>query len=289
MPQRRQGVAEILYLRKQISIDDGECSIFTDSSNFGLARSVYRVNFDDMSWRLIVLSLASLIVGGCTLSPDETGLNVFVFESDFNEGQDQWVAGFTDYPAGEWDSAAFELKFEYTQLPSPLHNRRGMMLSGNNHSEDLFMFVKRKVSGLSPETVYALNFDVELASNAPTGPIDAGGAPGENVYLKAGASSLEPKKVVDGGTCVLNIDKGNQSTGGEDLIVLGNIGVAPGVNDYTLIERSSAEYNYHHNTPFMARTNSKGELWLIVGTDSGFEGTTTLYYTRINIVFSSNY
>jgi hypothetical protein len=242
-----------------------------------------------MSWRSIVFFFASLSISGCTLSPNETGLNVFVFESDFNEGQDQWTAGFTDYPAGEWDSAAFELMFEYAPLPAPLQHRKGMMLSGNNHSDDLFMFIKRKVSGLSPETVYALDFDVEFASNAPTGAIGAGGAPGESVYLKAGASSLEPKKVVDGGTCVLNIDKGNQSTGGEDLIVLGNIGVAPNVNDYTLIERSSSQYNYQHNTPFMARTNSKGELWLIVGTDSGFEGTTTLYYTRISIVFSSNY
>lgn len=29
-----------------------------------------------------------------------------------------------------------------------------------------------------------------------------------------------------------------------------------------------------------------GEIWLIIGTESGFEGITTVYYTRVNVVFS---
>ena len=34
--------------------------------------------------------------------------------------------------------------------------------------------------------------------------------------------------------------------------------------------------------PFEVTTDEGGRLWLIVGTDSGFEGLTTLYYTRID-------
>jgi hypothetical protein len=66
-------------------------------------------------------------------------------------------------------------------------------------------------------------------------------------------------------------------------VVLGDIAVPSDSQDYALITRNNAG-----NAPFIARSNSKGEIWLIIGTDSGFEGTTTLYYTRINVVFSAS-
>jgi hypothetical protein len=33
----------------------------------------------------------------------------------------------------------------------------------------------------------------------------------------------------------------------------------------------------------LVNANASGELWLLVGTDSGFEGTTALYYQRIDV------
>ena len=33
--------------------------------------------------------------------------------------------------------------------------------------------------------------------------------------------------------------------------------------------------------PLTVETDGEGRFWLIVGTDSGFEGLTTLYYARI--------
>lgn len=32
-------------------------------------------------------------------------------------------------------------------------------------------------------------------------------------------------------------------------------------------------------------TNERGELWLFVGTDSGFEGRTDVYYDRVEVTF----
>ena len=144
------------------------------------------------------------------------------------------------------------------------------------------MFMKTKVSDLSPNTDYTLVFEVELASNAPKGAVGIGGAPGESVFLKAGAAAMEPKKVIEENQYTLNVDKGNQSAPGEIAIVLGDIAVSYDTQDYALINRHNTG-----NTPFIARSNSKGEIWLIVGTDSGFEGTTTVYYTRVNVVFSA--
>ena len=219
---------------------------------------------------------------GCDLSSDSSGILVFSHSFDFSESQGNWVVDFSDFPAGV-DSSSYELKFAYTDRPANLGaNKKSMMLSGNNHSDDLFMFMKTKVTDLSPNTDYTLVFEVELASNAPKGAVGIGGAPGESVFLKAGAAGMEPKKVIEDNQYALNVDKGNQNAPGEIAIVLGDIAVSYDTQDFALINRNNTG-----NAPFIARSNSKGEIWLIVGTDSGFEGTTTVYYTRINVVFSA--
>ncbi len=144
------------------------------------------------------------------------------------------------------------------------------------------MFVKRKLSGLRPNATYELLFNVQLASDAPTNAVGAGGAPGESVYLKVGATIEEPKKELDVDNMLrMNIDKGNQSEDGEDMIVIGHIGVAPTTTQFTSITR-----NNNSTSSFIATTDPNGELWLIVGTDSGFEGSTTVYYMKIDVLFN---
>lgn len=222
---------------------------------------------------------------GCSLSDDNPGISVFSSSSDFRESIEGWTADFADLPSGQDDSSFYELRFAYTDLPANLGTGKGLLLSGNNHSDDLFMFIKKKVSGLAPNTFYNLVFEVELASNARVGSVGIGGSPGESVYLKAGASDREPVKIKSDTQYVLNIDKGNQSTSGSDAVILGNIAIPSSSSDYMLITRN----NVSSNTPFIVQSNAEGELWLIVGTDSGFEGTTTVYYTRIDVLFSASH
>jgi len=221
---------------------------------------------------------------GCDLNSDSNGIMVFSYGFDFSQSQDNWLVDFTDYPA-YGDPSSYELEFAYTDRPANLGaNKKSMMLSGNNHSDDLFMFMKKKIVDLSPNTDYALVFEVELASNAPKGSVGIGGSPGESVYLKAGASGTEPKQVIEDNQYALNVDKGNQSTSGEMAVVLGDIAVPEDTQGYSLITRNSAT----NADPFIVRSNSNGEIWLIIGTDSGFEGTTTIYYTRVNVIFSTS-
>lgn len=231
-----------------------------------------------------IYSIVLIVLCGCSPSDDEPSISVFSASFDFKDGQDGWEADFTDLPSSVVDSV-YELKFAFTDLPANLESRKSLMLSGRNYSDDLFMFIKRKVTGLIPNTSYNLVFEVELASNAPKGSVGVGGSPGESVYLKAGASEIEPKKIVQSNQYVLNIDKGNQSAGGENAITLGDISIPPGSTEYTLISRSNAS---DPNQPFIAQSNSDGEIWLLVGTESGFEGTTTVYYTKVNVVFSAS-
>ena len=234
--------------------------------------------------KLGLVAMLVVVLGGCDFSADEGGILVFTHTFDFSREQGDWLVEFSDFPASPTDSIDYELTSAYTDRPANLGaNLKSIMISGNNHSDDLFMFMKRRITGLSPNTDYAIVFDIELASNAQRGSAGVGGSPGESVFLKAGAIGMEPKAVIDNNQHVLNVDKGNQASAGESTVTLGDIAISPYTDQYALITRT----NSGSQAPFIARANSKGELWLIVGTDSGFEGVTTVYYTRVNVIFST--
>jgi hypothetical protein len=202
------------------------------------------------------------------------------FSFDFQGGTEGWTGDFADYPAG--DSLFYQLKFAWQPLPHPLDSAsHALMLTGNNHSDDLFMFIKKKITGLTPNKLYSITISMEIASEAPTHAIGIGGAPGESVFLKAGATLIEPRKVLNEGFFLMNIDKANQAGRGTDMDTLGHIGVTDTTTVFTIIERSNKDH------PFRILTDDSGEVWICIGTDSGFEGTTTVYYSRIEVSFDN--
>jgi hypothetical protein len=202
-----------------------------------------------------------------------------VLVSDFSRGANGWLAGFTDYSLQIGD-----LRFEADLRPLPEEidpNRTGFYLQSMNRSDDVFMFLKKAVTaadGLAPNQAYRVSFDIRFASNAATGCIGIGGSPGESVYMKAGAALDEPLAVLDpGGSIRLSADKGQQSTGGRDAAVIGDIGNGTRctlTSPYVSVRRQ-------FTAPNPIRTDSRGSLWLLLGTDSGFEGLTALYYQSI--------
>ena len=206
--------------------------------------------------------------------------NVFSFKLD--SGNEGWEAGFADYPVGE--ETFFELQSGWQPLPTPLADTNGILLSGNNHSDDLFMFIKRRVEGLSSNARYRLGFEIELATNADTGCAGVGGAPGESVFVKAGATPVEPLPVraSEGGREIyrMNIDPGIQSQGGRDAVVIGNV-----ANTQTDCSDDKYELKRLNNeaVPFTVKTDKDGGLWLLLATDSAFEGTTSVFYTDIRV------
>ena len=196
---------------------------------------------------------------------------------DFDSGAKGWIGDFADYPVGE--EVDYGLTFEYTGLPEPLDPDDGaLLLSGTNMSDDLFMYIKKQMGGLDENTAYNLTFTIQFASNVPDRLVGVGGSPGESVWIKAGAIATEPvNKEDDMDYYRVVFDKGGQSQGGEDMIVLGDFSNDTDQDEYTLKTVSNSQQ-------FTVTTNSEGELWLIVGTDSGFEATTAIYYNEINVV-----
>lgn len=216
----------------------------------------------------MVLVLCGLPAGAQT--------HVFAFES----GLDGWTGDFADYPAT--DSIFYELSWHHAALPWPLSSAdSALMISGNNHSDDLFMFLKRKITGLAPHRAYRITITLDVASRYPTHAFGVGGPPGEGVTFKAGATSVEPKKALDGSNYRLNIDKSNQGQPGADMDTLGHVGVTDTTTVYTMIRRSNAAH------PCTVTTDASGGMWICVGTESAFEATTTLFYDRITIVFDA--
>ena len=212
------------------------------------------------------------------------------YDFDFQSGPEGWEALFADYPAASTPAEQqqvdtfYELLARHSALPAPLDPSQGAMeLHGHNHSDDLKMILKRRVTGLRPQTSYTFDFTVVLASNAPTGCAGVGGAPGESVVIKAGASTGEPSRVVgDSNHLRLTVDIGNQSTGGANGRVLGNFANShpcfSGYSDYELITRSTAGL-----PPLDVQTDAEGGAWLLFATDSGFEGATRAYVDRITV------
>ena len=72
---------------------------------------------------------------------------------------------------------------------------KGIFLSGNNHSDDLFMFIKRPIDKLMPNTDYNLSFHVTIESNVSQGEFGIGGSPGESVFFKVGLLRLNQIKL----------------------------------------------------------------------------------------------
>jgi hypothetical protein len=239
------------------------------------------------SGRPLFVILIIFLTTACTQDEEPGGFEITTYSYDFSESDFSWQGGFSDFPADALDSA-YELKYEYTHQPESSQN--SLMISGNNHSDDLFMYVKKHIDGLSPNTVYTLTYEVEFASEAQKGTVGAGGAPGESVFLKVGATEIEPKSVVEGEMYTMNIDKGNQAESGEDMVKIGDISVPEGSSGFELTSRSNSPYdmNSSYHQPIYVKSNSNGELWLIVGTDSGYEGVTTLFYTKITAVLSKS-
>lgn len=197
--------------------------------------------------------------------------------ADFSVDEQSWSAGFSDYPVADAD--IFELESGITALPSDA-NAQGFRLKGMNRSDDLFMFLKREVTGLQASQRYTLHGNFSFLSNAGEGCAGIGGAPGESVYVKMGASEIEPEQA----DYFLNLDKGNQSQSGNDSLVLGNV-AAPDA-DCSLEQFGAKTIEIASTDGFDIQASTDGSLWIFIGTDSGFEGLTDLYYTEVNLTLT---
>ena len=207
---------------------------------------------------------------------------------DFRNGALGWQAGFADYPPTTDKNGFYQLLAEVRTLPPELGvNGTGFYIQGNNHSDDLFMFIKRRLNsddGIVAGQTYQITYTLVFASSVQSGCVGVGGSPA--VTLKAGASPAEPIALFDSSPLIswlrMNVGKdpnqGNIAASPTGTIANG-IPCGSGQNSYVSIQRT-------HQHTSLVNANAKGELWLLIGTDSGFEGLTALYYQRIAVTLT---
>jgi len=234
------------------------------------------------------LLIAVVVVAALIIYAVVTGISSSVrLEFDFREGAQGWEAGFAEY-SPEMEDMMLEAEVE--TLPSELGiNGTGYYLQGMNHSDDLFMFLKRRLGpddGVVPGQEYRVMFTIVFASNAPSGAMGIGGAPGESVYLKAGASMAEPEVYLDStdNHYLINVDKGlGNSSDGTAASVIGDIANGLSAEEIDMENPPYVSLVRQHEHQYTVNASPDGELWLLVGTDSGFEGLTGLYYQSIAV------
>ena len=198
-----------------------------------------------------MLPIAAFVAMAVLLSPSgalaQDGTEA-VYDYDFGSDAEGWTVGFADLPV-DFDQSIFELDHEHRPLPDRLQGS-GIYVQGHNRSDDLFMFLKRQVGGLRPNAAYAVSVSLNLATNVPTATFGIGGSPGESVFVKAGVSTVEPVAAEERNRYLrMNIDKGNQANGGEDMVVLGQRGSRrgrePGVPDQDARQYGPAPVRVH--------------------------------------------
>ena len=220
----------------------------------------------------VAAAIGMSILAGTAAAKETTAGLTF----DFNQNDGGFTPIFFDYPNEQGVEEFYELRSGHEEVPIA-EAGKGLFLSGNNHSDDLFMGYYKDLSGLVPETEYQFTVRFQLATNVENDMIGIGGAPGESVFVKCGVASKEPENSLDSlNHFCLNIDKGSQSTSGSDMIVVGNLAKEeinrPGEYEFNEIE-----------TKVIARTDEAGTAYLVIGTDSGFEGVTSYYLDDISV------
>jgi hypothetical protein len=81
---------------------------------------------------------------------------------DFSRSDEGWAAGFADYDSTELDH--YRLQYGFRERPATAGTGGSLFISGMNRSDDLFMYHKRRITGLQPGRDYRATFQIALAS-----------------------------------------------------------------------------------------------------------------------------
>lgn len=220
------------------------------------------------------LLITSSFLTGCSTESKASG------EYQFKKGMEGWKGEYVDLPAdqNQWD--IYELEIKHDKIPIEGKDLYGIRMQGHNRSDDLFMFIYKDFSRLEPNTDYDVDISFDIATNVPKGASGIGGSPGVSVFVKTGASTIMPEPVEDNlGNLRLNIDKNNQSKSGKDLEVVGDL-EKPSNDQSDKFELKS------YNLKKSVKTDEDGKAWVVIGTDSGYEGLTVYYITNVKVNFT---
>ncbi|MBS6560867.1 MAG: hypothetical protein KH355_11395 [Clostridiales bacterium] len=230
------------------------------------------------------LSMASVLALNMVTGVTSAATRGSSLQFDFTKNDSGFTPIFADYPNSEGVEEFYEFHHEYGEVPIPGAGK-GIFISGNNHSDDLFMGYVKMLEGFVPSKTYHFTVSFKLATNVESGLVGVGGSPGEGVAVKCGITSTEPMStLVENGTFEyyrMNIDTGSQGNSGKDMVIVGDMAKTK--------NSRPGEYEFKEfHAEFDVTSNIRGEVFLIIGTDSGFEATTSYYLDDISVNYTSS-
>ncbi len=234
------------------------------------------------------LAMLTVTSFGCGAPNGNIGKDGVTLEYDFREGTLGWEHGFAEY------SPQMDIQKEAGIKPLPEElgvDGTGYYLQSMNRSDDVFMFLKKLVGvddGIIPGQTYRVIYHVTFASDAPSGAVGIGGAPGESVFFKVGATPVEPEVKIESIAnyeyYVMTVDKGAGNSGsGPAASEAGHIANGIPAEEFDFGNPTFASVEIEHEHEYNVTADENGDLWLLIGTDSGFEGLTRLYYQSVSV------
>jgi hypothetical protein len=100
---------------------------------------------------------------------------------------------------------------------------------------------------------------------------------------------VEPEVYLDSATdyYLMNVDKGlGNNASGEAASVTGYIANGLSADEIGMENPPYVSLKRQHKHEYTVTASPDGELWLLVGTDSGFEGLTGIYYQCIAVTLN---
>jgi hypothetical protein len=163
-----------------------------------------------------------------------------------------------------------EIDTEIRYLPYPLDQTRiAFYIGGRNDSDDLYLFLKRHVTGLKPNQSYAFTYTVTFGTHD--------GDVGVIMGVQGGATPTEPNRIVE------------QRSGYPYYVMNVSKGVPVGISTKPHPDSPDWELKtVKSTTPWNAESDANGAIWLLVGADSNWESWSELYITRIKVEAREN-
>jgi hypothetical protein len=231
---------------------------------------------------LVVVLLT--ILNGCSSNMDSEVDLLTSF--DFESGSQQWEGGYSDFPVDYADSINFKMNTDYVENAFAMADAieglsSGINVQADNPHGDLFYYFTRKIFGLSANTVYQLDFEFLVYAQLVDKPEKLSS---NELYLKLGAVNYEPQleEVVWRNNLqykTLNVKKGElNSDGGADMLNVGSI------KDFTSEVPEIISGNTF-DTNFEVKSNADGEIWILVGADSGIRSQLTFGMEALTVYY----
>ncbi|GGH37596.1 hypothetical protein ACN9ML_28500 [Dyadobacter endophyticus] len=219
---------------------------------------------------ILIAILAAAGLWSCNEDSLDASITV---DSNFQSGTggtDGWTPEYAGFAATA-DSTQLDTVAATALLPRGLDTTQyGYRILSRYSKGNMFSYLKKRVSGFTPNKSYEMVLQVDLATRYTASTIV------DKVTFKAGVSPIEPLTKLVSGTYTFNLDKGTGNQSGKAVLLAGSIASTNSDTRYHTLLRYSND-----GQPVTVVANNEGELWFFAGTDSDYKDTTIFYFDRI--------